>query len=55
MKQIVFKEELDIEFEIVNLSNIYKQHKAGMTILRNPLYSFLVLERNVPLHIVPEQ
>ncbi len=31
MKKIEFKEGLDIEFEIVDLSRIYKKHKDGMT------------------------
>ena len=31
MKKIDFKEGLDIEFEIVRLSNIFKKFKAGMT------------------------
>ncbi|MDR8394301.1 helix-turn-helix domain-containing protein [Aliifodinibius sp. S!AR15-10] len=53
MKKIDFKEGLDIEFEIVNLSNIYKQHKAGMTTAhRLNFYQILWFIEGNPVHLV---
>lgn len=53
MKKIDFKEGLDIQFEIVPLSNIYEQNKAGMTTAhRLNFYQILWFTEGHPVHHV---
>jgi len=53
MKKVDFKEGLDIEFEIVSLSEIFKKHKAGMTTAhRLNFYQILWFTEGHPVHLV---
>lgn len=53
IKKNEFKEGLDIEFEIVDLSRIYKKHKAGITTAhRLNFYQILWFTEGNPVHLV---